>query len=183
MVCRRLRLTSGGLGEFKSADEFKLIHDEAAKMQAYGRQAKDMELIRLATEIRMRAVRLLGQLMAKQRDAGMMAIGTRGNIREVLTGGSKVVPPDMDKPAIITLEQAGIDKHLADKARKFAARTDEEFETFVGKALQKVTDGIEGRLCLVHGGDFCRWRLCCRLAWVRFRLRRLAATDFDRAWF
>jgi hypothetical protein len=31
------------------------------------------------------------------------------------------------------------------KARKFAARTDEEFETFLGKALQKVSEGIEGR--------------------------------------
>jgi hypothetical protein len=51
MVCRRLRLTSGGLGEFKSADEFKLIHDEAAKMQAYGRVAGPALMPRLSPRI------------------------------------------------------------------------------------------------------------------------------------
>ena len=45
----------------------------------------------------------------------------------------------------ITLEEAGIDKHLADKARKFAARTPEEFEIFLAKSVQKVCDGVEGR--------------------------------------
>jgi hypothetical protein len=45
----------------------------------------------------------------------------------------------------LTLAEVGIDKHLADRARKFAARTDEKFETFLGKALQKVSEGIEGR--------------------------------------
>jgi hypothetical protein len=78
-----------------------------------------------------------------------MAIGTRGNIQEVTSGGSKTAPPDNgseeqpERP--ITLAEAGIDKHLADRARKFADRTDDEFETFLGKALQKVSDGIEGR--------------------------------------
>jgi hypothetical protein len=39
----------------------------------------------------------------------------------------------------------GIDKHLADKARKFADRTEEEFETFLAKAVQKVSDVVEGQ--------------------------------------
>jgi hypothetical protein len=100
-----------------------------------------MQLITHATEIRMRAVRKIGQIMEAQREAGLMAKGTRGNIQEVLgnTGGSDQDPP-VESP--ITLSEAGIDKHLADKARKFAARTDDEFETL---ALQKVTDGTEGR--------------------------------------
>jgi hypothetical protein len=41
------------------------------------------------------------------------------------------VDPFPDKP--ITLAEAGIDKHLADKARKFAVRTREEFEVFLGR--------------------------------------------------
>ena len=35
--------------------------------------------------------------------------------------------------------------HLADKARKFADRTEEEFETFLAKAVQKVSDVVEGQ--------------------------------------
>ncbi|MGO9720866.1 MAG: hypothetical protein ACLPOA_09820 [Methylocella sp.] len=57
--------------------------------------------------------------------------------------GSIPDPISDDKP--ITLADAGIDKHLADKARKFADRTEDEFETFLAKAVQKVSDGIEGR--------------------------------------
>lgn len=138
------------LAEAHSVDEVKELHDEAAALEAYAKQAKDMQLIQWSTEIRMRAIRLLGQMMAAQREAGMMAIGTRGNIQEVVSGGSELDPPDDALPEKeelkpITLADAGIDKHLADKARKFAARTDDEFETFVGKAMQKITDGIEGR--------------------------------------
>jgi hypothetical protein len=66
--------------------------------------------------------------------------------------GSAVDPVALDE-APVTLSEAGIDKHLADKARKFAARTDEEFETFIGKALQKVTDGVEGRRPNLTPGD------------------------------
>jgi hypothetical protein len=98
----------------------KELHDEAAALEAYGRQAKDMQLIQWATEIRMRAVRKLGQLMGAQRDAGLMAKGGQ----PYQATGSVLDPVEIiEKP--ITLEQAGIDKHLADKARKFAARTDE----------------------------------------------------------
>jgi hypothetical protein len=43
-------------------------------------------------------------------------------------------------PAAKQLIVNKIAKHLADKARKFAART-----TFLGKAVQRVSDSIEGR--------------------------------------
>jgi hypothetical protein len=85
----------------------------------------------------MRAVRQIGLMMDAQREAGLMAKGAATPQR-----GSAMDPRE-DSP--ITLADAGIDKHLADKARKFADRTDDEFETFLDKALQKVTDGIEGR--------------------------------------
>jgi phage N-6-adenine-methyltransferase len=125
------------LAEAHSVDEVEELHDRAAQLQASARVAKDMQLIQWSTEIRLRAVRKIGELMEAQREAGLMHIG--GRPRKT---GSVVDP--VFKEAI-TLDEAGIDKHLADKARKFAARTDDEFETFLGKALQKVSDGIEGR--------------------------------------
>jgi len=44
-------------------------------MQEYARRAKDSELIAYVTEIRLLARRKLGQLMAAQKEAGLMARG------------------------------------------------------------------------------------------------------------
>lgn len=128
------------LAEARRIDEVKNIHDESAALQEYARRSKDSELIDHATEIRLRARRRLGEMMAAQKAAGLMANGTRGNIQEVLAGGSARNPPD----APITLAEAGIDKHLAHRARTEAKKSEEEFELFLAKAKQKQIDAIEG---------------------------------------
>jgi len=82
-------------------------------------------------------VRLLGQLMAAQKAAGLMAKGTQSQlIGRGIIGGSDLDPPIRWEPYIhynpddplgdggyygpinkpITLAEAGIDKHLADRA-------------------------------------------------------------------
>lgn len=62
-------------------------------------------------ETRFRGERRLGELMAAQRDAGLMAKGANPNW----------VEEKPDRP--ITLAEAGIDKNLADRARKYAGST------------------------------------------------------------
>ena len=79
---------------------------------------------RWATEICMRAGRGSGQAMEAQREAGLMATGTRGNIREVLSGGSDLDPPEereYEESKPITLAEAGIDKHLDESQRAMVA--------------------------------------------------------------
>jgi hypothetical protein len=88
----------------------------------YAKRVKDWPTLETAVETKIEA----------QREAGMMA--KPGPKIDRVQGGPE-----------LTLLDAGIDKHLADKARKFADRTEDEFETFLVKAVQKVSDGIEGR--------------------------------------
>ncbi|MEX2176016.1 MAG: hypothetical protein WD872_16760, partial [Pirellulaceae bacterium] len=84
------------------------------------RIAKNKQLEIDATEIRIRAERRLGELIAEQKaTAGMNKGAVPGKT------GSKGVPVLDDRP---TLAAAGIDKHLADRAQKLAAVPEAEFE-------------------------------------------------------
>jgi hypothetical protein len=87
----------------------------------------EKEILEAAKEIRKRAVRGIGQAMEAQREAGLMSKGAAapGNANWQRQRGSESDPRcenERDEPKTITLAEAGIDKHLADKARKFAAR-------------------------------------------------------------
>ena len=94
------------LAECLRIDEAKEIRDRAVALEVYARQAKDGTLVAHATEIKARATRRLGELMEVQRKDGVLK-----------RGGSRV----SKKPLPKTLAQQGIDKNLADRARKAAA--------------------------------------------------------------
>lgn len=105
----------------KSVDEVKEHLGEAEAMRAYAKQAKNKQLEIDAAEIRIRAERRIGELMSAQRQAGLLA-----------TGGDAMKARVETKPEVaqqkITLAEAGIDKNLADRARKYAAIPETEFE-------------------------------------------------------
>lgn len=111
------------IAEAKSVDELRGIRDQADAMRAAARIAKNRQAEIDMAEIRFRGERRLGELMAAQRDAGLMHNGGR----PPETGSSK-----NPVSASITLSEAGIDKGLADRARKFAAIPETEFEGIVG---------------------------------------------------
>lgn len=68
-----------------------------------------------AAEIRIRAERRLGELMAEQRDAGLLSKGRAE--KGIPHAGSDETR--VEKP--ITLAEIGVDKSLADRARRLAA--------------------------------------------------------------
>jgi phage N-6-adenine-methyltransferase len=115
---RRYEAACRAIAEAKSIDEVKDIRDKAEAMRAYARQAKNKQLEVDAAEIRFRAERRLGEMIAAQRDAGLLAKAGRPEI------GSER-DPIYSTP---TLSDSGIDKHLADRARKYAAIPEHEFE-------------------------------------------------------
>lgn len=124
------------LAKAKAVDEAKEIRNVSEAMRAYARQAKNRELEIDATEIRIRAERRIGQLMKKQQEAGLMAKGTKGQLKgKDASGGSIKNPPEKS----ITLAEVGIDKSLAARARKYAAMPDEEWKKEIGEWRERVS--------------------------------------------
>lgn len=104
------------LAAAKAIDEVKDIRDRADAIRSYARQANNKQLEIDAGEIRFRAERRIGELMAAQREVGGLSVGGR--------------PPKTgsDSDPVNTLAHIGIGKHLADRARKYAAIPASRFE-------------------------------------------------------
>lgn len=114
------------LSDAKRVDEVKEIRNRAVAMEAYARQARDKGLEADAFEIRKRAERRLGEMIKAQRDTVGLNTGARGIGTKVRVIG---------KP---TLNSAGIDKNLADRARKAAAIPKAKFDELVDNGRSRI---------------------------------------------
>lgn len=113
------------LAEAHRVDEVKDIRDKAEAMAAYARQAKDSELIQYATEIKVRAERRCGELLARVERA---------------TPGRP--PANTSKPETNyqqALRENEIPHATADRYQQLAAMPVDHFETAVATA--KATAG------------------------------------------
>lgn len=111
----------------KTVDEVKQIRNSGAALAAYARIAKNKQLEADAAEIRIRAERRVGEMMAAQRATVGLAKGG-GDTRST---GSKSDPV---KPKLVpALADAGIDKHLADTARCRVSGSDDRGRQKVGR--------------------------------------------------
>jgi hypothetical protein len=111
------------IAEAHAVDEVKDIHDKAVALEAYARQAQNTDAEREATEIRLRAERKVGQLLAEQIKQG-------GDTRR-----SKSSEP--------TLKDLGISKDQSSKWQKIGAMSDEDFDLAIGtKTSKPSTNGI-----------------------------------------
>jgi MT-A70 protein len=128
----------------RRVDEVKAHHDKAAALKVYAKQARDSQLIGDATEILKRAEIRLGEVMAEAREAERLAKGTRGHGRPKI-GGSQTDPPKTES----SLADQGVDKHLADRARKAAALPPEERERMVAKAVRLAKATVEGNAAII----------------------------------
>lgn len=133
------------IADAKAVDEVKQVADKAAAMQAYARQAKNKELEIDAAEIRMRAVRRLGEMIKVQKDTvGLNKGAAAGGTRESLRG--PIVEPRESPPK---LSEVGIDKKLSSQAQKMAAVPEEKFEEMIDEwrgVVQKENERVTTNL-------------------------------------
>lgn len=113
------------LAEAHRVDEVKDIRDKAEAMAAYARQAKDSELIQYATEIKVRAERRCGELLARTEKRN------GGHAMKARSDDTTEVPP--------TLSDMGLTKDESSRYQQLAAMPVEHFETAVATA--KATAG------------------------------------------
>jgi hypothetical protein len=101
-----------------SVDEVKDIRDRAEAMAAYARLAKDNDMILWATEIKVRAERQAGAMLADAKERGDRAPVGR--------------PPENSNTN--TLGGLGISSMQSSRWQSLASMTDEHFETAVATA-------------------------------------------------
>ena len=108
------------IAEYKTVDEVKDFRDKALAVEAYAKQANDMELEWDAARARVRAERKCGELLREMEKA-------KGNQNTGEFGGRNERPPKETK----TLAEMGITKDQSSKFQKLAAVPEEEFEKAV----------------------------------------------------
>ena len=120
------------LADAVRVDEVKEVLDKSAAMTEYARRARDGELMGNSTKLRCYAEHRLGEIMDEERKAGRLAkAGRRSRI-----GSAK-------DPIFKTLADRGVDKHLADRARKAAAMDEEQFARAVEKKVKIAVAAVE----------------------------------------
>lgn len=128
-ACRAIALA-------RTTDEAKKIRDHAEALRAYARQAKNKDLEIDAAEIRMRAERRVGELIAAQKASVGLARPAIGS--QVI--GSKRVPMKDTRP---TLADAGIDKKLSARAQQLAAVPAPKFDSMLAEWRGRVQHETE----------------------------------------
>jgi hypothetical protein len=127
------------LAEARSVDEVLDVRDRAARIHFYARQAKDREMIDAATELRLRAERRLGEMIAEQKETVGLNRGAAAGGKKHSSRGSFTEPRDT-RP---TLAEAGIDKKLSARAQQLSALPDDQFALRLSPAKREAIAHIE----------------------------------------
>jgi hypothetical protein len=119
----RYEQARAALAECHRVDEVKDIRDKAEAMAAYARQAKDQDLILWATEIKIRAERKAGEMIAAlPRGGKFLGRDADGDFRKT------------DDAKLEVLAEMGVSKDQSSRWQGLAAMSEESFETAVATA-------------------------------------------------
>jgi N6-adenosine-specific RNA methylase IME4 len=125
------------LAEAYSVDEVKEIRDKAVALQTYATQAKDGELIRHATEIRMRAERKAGELLIQMAERGE---------RQKPGDDPRGVNSRTAQPLKPRLADLGVTKTQSSRWQELARIPEDKFKAKVESASKTAYDRMTGRV-------------------------------------
>jgi methylase of polypeptide subunit release factors len=123
----RYEAARAALAEARRVDEVKDIRDKAEAVRAYARMAKDVQLEMDAVELRLRAERRMGILIAEMKERGELHLGGRPK-----TGAE---PEPVSRT---TLRDLDIDKKTSSRAQRRASLAEEAFEALVEQTRQRI---------------------------------------------
>jgi N6-adenosine-specific RNA methylase IME4 len=118
------------LEEVHRVDEAKHIRDKAVALQAYARQAKDRDMIGMATDIRLRAERKAGELLRLMAENGERE--TRGGDRRAKS-----------QDETLRLGDLGVTKTQSSRWQHLALLDQEEFEARAENAKREAVRSVE----------------------------------------
>ena len=130
------------LVEAHSFDEVKEIRDKSEAMRIYGIQLKNVDLEIMASEIRLRAERRLGELIIEEKEAGRLLQGRPKKHSE---------KECFSQP---TLRDLGIEPKLSMRAQRLGGVAEKAFEAMVARKREEIARKA-GRvsLDLMRDGD------------------------------
>lgn len=126
------------LAECRRVDEVKTIRDKAEAVRAYARMAQDTQLEMDASELRLRAERRMGIILAEMKAEDRLNRGAAGKGRPKIGGDEKEPPKSDERP---TLADMGIDKKLSARAQRVGGIAEWAFEAMVARTRQRIADG------------------------------------------
>jgi N6-adenosine-specific RNA methylase IME4 len=132
-ILARYEAARAALAEAVRVDEVKDVHDAAAALGAYARQAKDRDMEANAVVLRERAERKLGEMLAAQKQTHGLA--RAGRPKKSVPGEEQISPRD------ITLADMGIDRKLSSRAQKKAGIAEQAFEAMVEATRERILAG------------------------------------------
>lgn len=135
------------LAEAVAVDEVAGIRSQAEALRYAARIAGDKQLEIQAAQIRFRAERKMGELLAAASEAGQLRRGRRWDEDSNCSQSEQLEPED--RVTRVTLQEAGIDRKLSSRAQKMAAMDVAEFEQALEKHAAEMRSG-QGR---VSGDD------------------------------
>ncbi len=118
------------LAEARRVDEVKDIRDKAEAIRLYAKMAGNTQMEQDAAELRLRAERRGGLLIADLKRSDALHKGGRPK-----TGGSD---PPVSK---VKLEDLGIDKEASRRFQRVSGIAEQAFEAMVARTRQRIQDG------------------------------------------
>jgi hypothetical protein len=119
----KFETAKSALAEARTVDEVKDIRDKAEAMRAYARMANDVQLELDAAELRLRAERRLGVMLAAEKASGRLPSGR---------------PKKYSDSEYLSLHDLGVDPKLSSRSQNISTIPKPMFEAAIAKMCERI---------------------------------------------